>query len=203
MIRHCQALLVDDHPMLRRGLCQLLQLDPRFATPLQAGSGPEALALMTQHAVDLVVLDLNMQPMSGLDTLQAIRRQDRTCKVVIYSVSDAPRDAEAVMAAGADGFLIKDTDPDELIEALAAITQGQQRLSPSLTQALQDEHRWDRELTPRERQIADLIAQGMSNKAISEALFISEGTAKVHVKNLLRKTGCSSRVALAVKALEQ
>ncbi|MBY6187181.1 response regulator [Marinobacter hydrocarbonoclasticus] len=194
-----QLLLVDDHPMLRRGLCQLLAGDTRFLPPWESGNGPEALALLARQQPDLVLLDLNMRPLSGLDTLRAIRRDFPDLKVVMFTVSDHPRDVQAVLDAGADGYLVKDSEPEELVEGLAEVMAGLSVITPRLETALAEaEVNWATNLTPRERQIAELIAEGKSNKAIGEALFISEGTAKVHVKNLMRKTGCHSRVELAI-----
>ncbi|WP_028115669.1 response regulator [Ferrimonas senticii] len=193
------VMLVDDHPLLRRGVVQLLNSEPHFNVAFQAGGGEEALSMLAEELPDLVVLDLNMQPLSGLDTLQAIRQRGYDVKVVIYSVSDNPREAEAVLNAGADGFLVKDTDPEELLDSLKLVMEGERRVTPRLADSIANAEHWDRDLTPREKEIAQLIGQGMSNKAVGEALFISEGTAKVHVKNLLRKTGCASRVELALK----
>ncbi|MBY5993044.1 response regulator [Ferrimonas balearica] len=198
-----QLLLVDDHPMLRRGLCQLLGGDPRFQPPWEAGNGHEALALLARQQPDLVLLDLNMRPLSGLDTLTAIRRDFPQLKVVMFTVSDHPRDVQSVLNAGADGYLVKDSEPEELVEGLARVLAGASVITPRLEAALAEaEAGWAAQLTPRERQIAELIAEGKSNKAIGEALFISEGTAKVHVKNLMRKTGCHSRVELALMVRE-
>ncbi|MBY5922417.1 response regulator [Ferrimonas balearica] len=203
MAESWQLLLVDDHPMLRRGLCQLLEGDPRFLAPWEAGNGPEALALLARQQPDLVLLDLNMRPLSGLDTLRAIRRDFPELKVVMFTVSDHPRDVQAVLDAGANGYLIKDSEPEELVEGLAQVMGGAAVLTDRLEASLAEvEESWAAQLTPRERQIAELIAEGKSNKAIGEALFISEGTAKVHVKNLMRKTGCHSRVELAIKVRE-
>ncbi|WP_298443701.1 response regulator [uncultured Ferrimonas sp.] len=192
------VLLVDDHPLLRRGVAQLLNSEPHFDVAWQAGTGAEALVCLDQAQPDLVLLDLNMQPMSGLDVLQAIRQRGNDVKVVMYSVSDNPREVEAVLSAGADGFLVKDIDPEELLSSLQRVMGGERTITPRIAQSLQECEHWDKDLTPREKEIAQLIGVGRSNKAIGEELFISEGTAKVHVKNLLRKTGCSSRVELAL-----
>lgn len=192
------VLLVDDHPLLRSGLAQLLNSEPHFDVRWQAGGGQEALEVLEQQQPDLVVLDLNMSPMSGLDVLQVIRQRELSVKVVVYSVSDNVSEVDAVLSAGADGFLVKDTDPDELLRSLKQVMADQQAITPRLKEALQSDQRWDKDLTAREKQIASLIGQGKSNRAIGEALFISEGTAKVHVKNVLRKTGCHSRVELAL-----
>ncbi|QIZ77854.1 response regulator [Ferrimonas lipolytica] len=196
------VLLVDDHPLLRRGVAQLLNSEAKFDVQWQASSGEEALACLDEYKPALVVLDLNMQPMSGLDTLQAIRQRGDDVKVVVYSVSDNSREVNAVLEAGADGFLVKDTDPDELLESLSAVMHGDKCITPRIEQQLAETNYWDQDLTPREKEIAQLIGLGKSNKAIGEALFISEGTAKVHVKNVLRKTGCSSRVELALMATQ-
>ncbi|TKB50937.1 response regulator [Ferrimonas aestuarii] len=200
------VMVVDDHPLLRRGICQLLELDPRYELFAEVGSGVDALDATAKEEPDLILLDLNMKGMSGLDTLKALRQEKVTSHVVILTVSDAADDVRALIQAGADGYLLKDSEPDLLLDQVEQVIRGQQVITERLQEYLLERGApqvdWLDELTPREQEIAKLISQGMSNRLLAEKLFISEGTVKVHVKNLLRKTDCRSRVELAVKVLQ-
>ncbi|GLS83341.1 response regulator [Paraferrimonas haliotis] len=203
------VLVVDDHPLLRNGICQLLQAEDEFELFGEVGAGIDALAAMRGDEPDIVLLDLNMKGMSGLDTLNAIRADGITSKVVILTVSDNKQDVIRLLRAGADGYLLKDSDPDELIAQLKQIMLGETIISEQLRPYLQDLNQpdsdtsWIMELTPRELQILQLVAEGMSNRAISDSLHISEGTVKVHIKNLLRKAEAKSRTEMAVRYLNQ
>ncbi|GIU44477.1 response regulator [Shewanella algidipiscicola] len=201
------VLVVDDHPLLRRGICQLIASDADFTLFGEAGSGLDALALVAVNEPDIVLLDLNMKGMTGLDTLNALRQEEITSRIVILTVSDAKQDVVRLIRAGADGYLLKDTEPDLLLEQLKQAMSGQQVLSASveahlqLLQEEQDEQEWISSLTPRELQILQQLAEGKSNRVIAEQLHISEGTVKVHVKNLLRKADAKSRTEMAVRYL--
>ncbi len=175
-----RLLLVDDHPMMRKGVAQLLELEDDLSVVGEAGSGEEALHLAAELDPDMILLDLNMKGMNGLDTLRA----------------------------GADGYLLKDMEPERLLEHIRQAATGQMTLSPQLTQILAQALRGDDrsksldELTERERQILRQIAHGYSNKMIARKLDITEGTVKVHVKRVLHKLGMRSRVEAAVWAVE-
>ncbi|SDJ60103.1 two component transcriptional regulator, LuxR family [Ferrimonas sediminum] len=200
------VMVVDDHPLLRRGICQLLTLDDRFTLFAEVGSGVDALAAVSDDEPDLILLDLNMKGMSGLDTLKALRQEQITSHIVILTVSDAAEDVRTLIQSGADGYLLKDSEPEQILDQVELVLNGQQVITERLQAYLltndEESNGWWQELTPREQEIARLIAEGMSNKILAEKLFISEGTVKVHVKNLLRKTDCRSRVELAVKVLQ-
>ncbi|WP_025819396.1 response regulator [Shewanella marina] len=206
MAKPYSVLIIDDHPLLRRGLCQLLLSDDDFILFDEAGSGEQALALLTDEEPDLILLDLNMQGMSGLDTLQALRLEQISSRIIVLTVSDNKQDVIRLMQAGADGYLLKDTDPDQLLELLKQAMQGQQVISQSISDYLSpsepntDNH-WQEQLTPREIEIVESLVQGLTNRAIADKLFISEGTVKVHMKNLLRKAGAKSRTEIAVQYL--
>ena len=203
------VLVVDDHPLLRRGICQLITSDSDFTLFGEAGSGLDALSAIEENEPDIVLLDLNMKGMTGLDTLNGLRQEGVTSRIVILTVSDAKQDVIRLVKAGADGYLLKDTEPDLLLEKLKQAMQGHRVISESVEDYLYelkdatDEKDWIDNLTPRELQILQLVAQGMSNRTISEELHISEGTVKVHVKNLLRKASAKSRTEMAVRYLNQ
>ncbi|ACA85263.1 response regulator [Shewanella woodyi] len=203
------VLVVDDHPLLRRGICQLITSDSDFTLFGEAGSGLDALSAIEDNEPDIILLDLNMKGMTGLDTLNALRQEGVTSRIVILTVSDAKQDVIRIIRAGADGYLLKDTEPDLLLEKLKNAMQGHRVISESVEEYLYelkdaaDEDDWLSNLTPRELQILEQVAEGKSNRMISELLHISEGTVKVHVKNLLRKGHAKSRTEMAVRYLNQ
>jgi two-component system nitrate/nitrite response regulator NarP len=203
------VLVVDDHPLLRRGICQLITSDKDFTLFGEAGSGLDALSAVATDEPDIVLLDLNMKGMTGLDTLSGLRQEGVTSRIVILTVSDAKQDVIRLLRAGADGYLLKDTEPDLLLEKLKEAMLGHRVISEAVEEYLfelknaTDENEWIDALTPRELQILEHLAEGMSNRLISEQLHISEGTVKVHVKNLLRKAGAKSRTEMAVRYLNR
>ncbi|AEC18222.1 response regulator [Gallibacterium anatis] len=198
-------LVIDDHPLMRRGITQLLQLDDSFEVLAEASNGTEGLALAKQFSPDMIILDLNMKGMSGLDVLKALRLDDIDARIAVLTVSDARSDIFALIEAGADGYLLKDTEPDTLLVQLKKIAEGQVVLSDAVKQRLLDNHSANdplQLLTDREMDVLKLIATGLSNKQIANQLFISEETVKVHIRNLLRKLNVHSRVAATVLYLE-
>ncbi|WP_345857812.1 response regulator [Shewanella algae] len=203
------VLVVDDHPLLRRGICQLLASDPDFSLFGEAGTGLDALAATAENEPDIILLDLNMKGMTGLDTLNALRQEGVTSRIVILTVSDAKQDVIRLLRAGADGYLLKDTEPDLLLDQLKEAMSGHRVISAEVEDYLfelknaADEEAWLDSLTPRELQILQHLAEGQSNRVISEELHISEGTVKVHVKNLLRKANAKSRTEMAVRYLNR
>ncbi|MCY1265357.1 Nitrate/nitrite response regulator protein NarL [compost metagenome] len=203
-----RILLVDDHPMMRKGVIQLLELEDDLSVIGEAGSGEEALRLAAELDPDMILLDLNMRGMNGLETLRALRANGVDARIVVFTVSDDRSDVINVLRAGADGYLLKDMEPERLLEHIRQAATGQLTLSPQLTQILAQALRGDEhpqrieELTDRERQILRQLAQGYSNKMIARKLDITEGTVKVHVKRVLHKLGMRSRVEAAVWAVE-
>ncbi|ADV89114.1 Nitrate/nitrite response regulator protein [Vibrio vulnificus] len=199
-------MLVDDHPLMRRGINQLLSFEEQFEVVAEASNGTEAVAKAHENELDLILLDLNMKGMSGLDTLKALRADGCEASIVILTVSDSPADIEAIVKAGADGYLLKDTEPDELVELLEKAHLGDKAYSSVVAKyLLQREENTDvfDELTERERQILQEVARGFRNKQIADRLFISESTVKVHMKSLLKKLKVPSRTAATVLFLER
>ncbi|MBN6710427.1 response regulator [Haemophilus haemoglobinophilus] len=196
-----KVILIDDHPLMRRGIKQLLELDQSFTVIGDAGSGSEGVNLALQLEPDLIILDLNMKGLSGLDTLKALRSEGIDARILILTVSDAKNDIFNLIDAGADGYLLKDTEPDTLLSQIKRISQGEVILSDSIKNLLL-ERKNDEDpiysLTDREMNVLELIATGLSNKQIAGQLFISEETVKVHIRNLLRKLNVHSRVAATV-----
>lgn len=202
----CRVLLVDDHPLMRRGIQQLLTFEDEFEVVAEASNGADAVAKAHEHKPDLVLLDLNMKGMSGLDTLNALRADDCDATIVILTVSDSPVDIEAIVKAEADGYLLKDTEPDELVELLKRSLCGDKAYSQEVAKYLAERGNGSDvfdELTDREMQILREVAKGDRNKQIADTLFISESTVKVHMKSLLKKLQVSSRTAATVLFLER
>jgi two-component system nitrate/nitrite response regulator NarL len=208
--RH-SIIAIDDHPLFRKGVADLLEMDDSMELVGEASNGPDGLRLAARLRPELILLDINMKGMNGIETLQAIKREDPDARVVMLTVSDNEEDVIAALRLGADGYLLKDMEPEEILQSLRRAVEGKLVISESLTrllaQALRDEgKRLDpREavaLTTREREILEQIACGLSNKLIAKELQISEGTVKVHVKNLLKKLNLHSRVEAAVWALK-
>jgi two-component system nitrate/nitrite response regulator NarP len=201
-----KVLLVDDHPLMRRGINQLLSFEEEFEVVAEASNGADAVALNHELQPDLILLDLNMKGMSGLDTLNALRADGSDASIVILTVSDSPADIEAIVKAGADGYLLKDTEPDELVDLLKQSLTGTKSYSQEVQKYLEmREHSTDvfDELTDREMQILREVAKGYRNRQIADALFISESTVKVHMKSLLKKLKVPSRTVATVMYLER
>lgn len=209
-----RIVIVDDHPLLRRGLRDLLALEPSLALVGEAADGETALALVAETDPDLILLDMKMPGMSGLDTLKALRQAGHDGRILMFTVSDDQQDVLDALRAGADGYLLKDMEPEKLVEQLHQAATGQLAISPELTrllaealrrkpaQGLSQEASKDA-LTQREKDVLKRVALGHSNKMIARQLDITEGTVKVHVKHLLAKLGLRSRTQAAVWVSEQ
>ncbi|HHF6359593.1 TPA: response regulator [Haemophilus influenzae] len=200
-----KVLLIDDHPLMRRGIKQLVELDDNFEVVADVSSGTEGISVALQTSPDVIILDLNMKGLSGLDTLKGLRAEGVDARILILTVSDAKNDIYTLIDAGADGYLLKDTEPDTLLEQIKRIAQGEVILSDSIKNLLLDVHEDNPldSLTDREMGVLRQIATGLSNKQIAAQLFISEETVKVHIRNLLRKLNVHSRVAATVLFFEQ
>lgn len=204
-----KVVIIDDHPLFRKGLSQLLRTIPGFEIVGEAASGRDGLACVLETRPDLLLLDLNMKEMSGLEVLRELRRADIDTRVVMVTVSDAEEDLVAALRAGADGYLLKDMDPESMIAALQSAAAGRIVVSDALTHLMAAALRRDPRpasaaaagLTEQEQRILERIAEGLSNKLIARDLDIAEGTVKVHVKHILRKLELRSRVEAAVWAV--
>ncbi len=205
------VIIIDDHPLFRKGVSQLIALSDQLHLIGEASSGEEGLELARALEPDMILLDLNMRGMSGIETLRALREADLAARILILTVSDAADDLVAAIRAGADGYLLKDMEPEELLARIVEALSGRIVISESLNgllaRSLRDEAQAaERSLTPltdRERDILGCLASGLSNKLIARDLNIAEGTVKVHIKNLLKKLKFRSRLEAAVWAIDQ
>ncbi len=204
-----KLLLVDDHPMIRRGLADLLGFENNISVVAEANHGEEALAYLANHSVDLIVLDNNMPVMNGLETLKKIRERETEGKVLLFTVSDNSKDVKDALQLGVDGYLLKDMEPEDIIKDIHKILRDELVISPSLAPILAQAMRKHAksadnfDLTEREQQVLQMIAEGLSNKMIGNKLGIAESTVKVHVKHILGKVGLRTRVEAAVWAVQQ
>lgn len=204
-----RVLIIDDHPLFRRGVRQLLALEAGFAVVGEAAGGQEGIELAKLHDPDLILLDLNMKGINGLETLRTLRDMGCDARIILVTVSNAPEDLIAAIRAGADGYILKDNDPEDILKMIGNAMQGQTAISPELTNllaaALREEsvsdERHKASLTEREAAILKCLAAGMSNKLIARELDIMESTVKVHIRNLLKKLKFRSRVEAAVWAV--
>jgi two-component system nitrate/nitrite response regulator NarL len=206
-----RVLIIDDHPLFRRGVIQLLALAPApgFTVVGEAASGQEGIELARRLDPDLILLDLNMKGISGLETLRTMRDLEIDARIILVTVSDAPDDLIAAIRAGSDGYILKDNDPDDILRLIDSAMHGQTAISPELTSLLASalreesvvEQRSHAGLTEREASILKCLAAGMSNKLIARELDIMESTVKVHIRNLLKKLKFRSRVEAAVWAV--
>lgn len=204
-----RLLLVDDHPMIRRGLSDLLSLENDVQVVGEANNGQEAINYLQNNNVDLIVLDNNMPIMNGIETLKRIRELDIEGKVLLFTVSDSSKDVQDALEFGVDGYLLKDMEPEDIIKDIRKILRDELVISPSLAPILaqamrkpaKNESNYD--LTDRELQVLQMIAEGLSNKMIGNKLGIAESTVKVHVKHILGKVGLRTRVEAAIWAVSQ
>ena len=207
-----RVLIIDDHALFRVGLQELLE---RRGIEVcgAVGDGNEGLRMASETAPDIVLLDLRMPNTDGITVLRAIRDAGLDMPVVMLTTSSDERDLVESLRSGAQGYLVKDMEPDEVVSALTEVVEGQTVVAPGLTGVLADAVRSDysdsdidaspfAELTPRETEILCHLAEGQSNKVIARNLGISDGTVKLHVKATLRKLGVHSRVEAAVMAVQ-
>ena len=209
-----RVLMIDDHALFRVGLQGLLE-QRGIEVIAAVAEGSEGLQIAQEQHPDIILLDLRMPEMSGLEILQQVKKMDLKIPVVMLTTSNDEHDLVEALRNGAQGYLLKDMEPDELVSALRDIEKGKNVVAQELTDVLarmvqgegHDESNNKEtpfsELTPRELEILCLLADGQSNKVIARNLGISDGTVKLHVKAILRKLEVHSRVEAAVIAVEQ
>lgn len=205
------VLVVDDHPLFRRGVRELLSLEPSIKVVGEAGTRDEALEQVRLHEPDLTILDLNIKGSSGVEILTLLKDEDPSRRVVILTVSDSGDDLFACIRAGADGYFLKDMEPERFLQSLKEALEGRLVVDNAMTRYLTDiirqktgSHAKEKQpLTEREEEVLSLIELGYPNKLIAKRLKITAGTVKGHVKHLLKKLGFKSRVEAAVWASQR
>lgn len=202
-------LIIDDHPLFRKGLRQLIESAAEFKIVGEASGGNEGITLALALNPDMILLDLNMKDMSGIDVLKKLKATDLDARIIMLTVSDNADDLSAALRAGADGYLLKDMEPEDLLDNIRAGAMGKMTLNDKLTAMLaralnegsKPKSTSEAGLTDQEEKILQLISTGKSNKLIAYDLGITEGTVKVHVKHMLKKLNLKSRVEAALWAL--
>ena len=206
-----RILLADDQAMVRSGLRMILESEPDLSVVAEADNGQEAVRLSRREKPDVVLMDVGMPEMDGLEATRLIHRESRDIKFVMLTTFDLDDYVYAALRGGASGFLLKDAIADDLIQAIRIVASGHALIAPSITRRLIDEFASRPEestvtgldeLTEREREVLVQIARGLSNAEIAEALFVSEATVKSHVSHLLTKLGLRDRVQAVVAAYE-
>lgn len=204
-----KVILTDDHSMIREGIKQLLEITGEIEVIGEAADGLECLALLKKVKADVLLLDINMPNMNGLQVLEKINRAQNDVKVLMLTVHNEIEYLIKAIDIGIDGYLLKDSGSEELRKAIFSIYNGEKYIQPELTPLLnqklvEKESDLDKihSLTKRELQILKLIAEGLFNKEIGDRLNISERTVKNHVFNLFKKIGASDRTQAAVFAIK-
>jgi DNA-binding NarL/FixJ family response regulator len=208
-----RVLIADDDDLMRAGLVELLSIDPTIEIVAQASTGREAVERTRERAPDVVLMDVRMPDLDGIAATHELTRAAPGARVLILTTFEQDDYVFGALRAGASGFLLKRTRPDELIAAVHTIATGDSLLSPSVTRrvidrmaqqptpALADQAKVD-ELTPREREVLELLARGLSNHEIAVALVVEESTIRTHVKRILMKLGVRDRVQAVIFAYE-
>lgn len=204
-----RIILVDDHTLFRKGLAELLERDGLIAVVAMTGNPADVQHLLREHSPDVLILDLNMPGTDGINLMQELKTEGFTLPIIILTVSEAEEDLARALRAGANGYLLKSMEPDEVVDAVQRAVKGETVVAPAMTaklvSLLDAKNTADSvldSLTQREREILSHLAKGESNKAIARQLDISYDTVKLHVRHILAKLNLSSRVEAAVFAVE-
>ena len=206
--------IIDDHELVRSGICNALSMSPDITVVGEAGDGREALDLVTRSNPDVVLMDVRMPQMDGIEATRLITASDSAARVLMLTTFDLDDYVYAALRAGASGFLLKDAPAEQLVNAVRVIADGDALLAPSVTRLLIDEVSRRPsvdadsvapglgDLTERELEVLRLIARGMSNGEIAQQLYLGEATVKTHVGRVLTKLGVRDRVQAVVLAYE-
>jgi DNA-binding NarL/FixJ family response regulator len=205
-----RVVLVDDHPVYREGLAKLL-LECGVDVIAQAGNGADALSIVEETAPDVVVMDLNMPGMSGVDVTRKLVERTPASRVLIVSVSAQEEDVTEAILAGASGYVLKDGPVEEVVAGIQAAANGESLISPRIATMLLRRMRLDEPaevdspamtpLSDRELQVLRLVAEGKGNQEIGEALYIGQSTVRNHISSILMKLQVENRVQAAVRAV--
>jgi len=206
-----RLVVVDDHALFRAGLISLLSEMTEFQIIGEAGDGQAALEIVRRLKPDLLLLDVNMPDMSGVEVVQALKSlpQPDPCRVIMLTISKSEEDLLGAIAAGADGYLLKSAEPEELRKAILLVHQGLSVLSPQVTRQVLKaatsndlRHAGESDLSGREMEVLACLAQGKTTNQIASELFISENTVKTHVRHILEKLEASNRAEAVSKATQ-
>jgi len=197
-----RLMIVDDHPVVRVGLASMLSTQPDIDVVGSASSGPEALALLETITPDLILMDLRMPGMTGLEAIRAINLRPEPPRILVLTSFDTDEDIYQAVGAGAQGYVLKDAPQDRLLEAIHLV-HARKRYFPADIAARLTERMARSNLTPREHQVLQLVAKGLTNKEIGRAFGISDNTARNHVNSIIEKLEVSDRTEAATIAMRQ
>ena len=195
-----RVMLVDDHPAFRKGMAALIESETDLRVVAETGNGSEALDLFRRTRPDVVLMDLRLPQMGGVEITMAIRKDYPDARVIVLTTFDTDEDIYRAMQSGAKSFLLKDTSEEELSATIRAVHAGQQTLPPKVAERLAArEERAD--LSEHELQVLQLLTKGRSNKEIASALTVSEDTVKAHIKHVFTKLDVQDRTEAAITAI--
>jgi two-component system, NarL family, response regulator len=199
---HIRVLCVDDHRIVREGIALIISRQPDMEVVGSAATGEEAVLLFKRHRPDVTLMDLQLPTMSGLEAIQAIRREYDDARIIVLTMYQGDEDIHRALSAGATTYLLKDTLSDDLIRFVREVHAGRRPIRPDVKARL-DERAAQPTLTPREIQVMELVSEGRRNKEIASLLGISEETVQVHLKNIFAKLKVSERTAAVNVALRR
>jgi DNA-binding NarL/FixJ family response regulator len=200
--------VVDDHSLFRRGLVSLLSDMPEFNVVTEAGNGQDALRVINETNPDIVLMDVNMPIMNGLEALTSLRQANPEIKVLMLTISQNDKDLIGAIAAGANGYLLKNAEPETLRNTIIQVMQGNSVLSPEVTEKVFESLRRSQQgmgqtlLSSRELEVLGLMAKELSTRQIADTLYISENTVKTHIRHILEKLEVNNRSQAVLKAVE-
>jgi DNA-binding NarL/FixJ family response regulator len=205
-----RILIADDQSMVRHGFRMILESEPGLEVVAEAGDGEQAVAACRRFAPDVILMDVRMPGMDGLQATRAILESRTSSRVIILTTFDVDEYVFEALRAGASGFLLKNASPEQLIQAVTVVARGEALLDPAVTRGVIERFAGTPdppsadldELTARERQVLILVARGLTNAEIGDALVVAQGTVKTHVANVLSKLGCRDRTQAVVLAYE-
>jgi two-component system NarL family response regulator len=197
-----RVLIVDDHAIVRKGLATIINSDPEMTVIAQAEDGQQAIGMFREHQPDVTLMDLKMPRMSGVEAITAICAEFQQARIAVLTTYDGDEDIYRGLQAGAQGYLLKDSKPGELLNGIRAIHSGQKYIPPAVGAKLL-QRMSNPELSERELAVLRLMAQGMSNQDIGTALSIGEGTVKSHVNHIFSKLGVADRTQAVIVAIKR
>ncbi|MEJ2264994.1 MAG: response regulator transcription factor [Anaerolineales bacterium] len=206
-MKHVRLVVVDDHALFRAGLVNLLDQMPELEVVGEAGDGREALEEVQRKRPDVVLLDVNMPVMGGVETVEALKAIDGI-RILMLTISKHDEDLFGAIAAGADGYMLKSAEPEELRRAILLVSEGKSVLSPEVTRRVLQMVGSGKDvysevgLSKREKEVLDCLAKGMTSAQVASQLFISENTVKTHVRHILEKLEASNRAEAVSKAIQ-
>jgi DNA-binding NarL/FixJ family response regulator len=199
--RKVRVMSVDDHPLLREGIAAVINSASDMAMVAQAATGSEAVRGFRDHLPDVTLMDLRLPDMSGIDAMIAIREMAPDARILMFTTFEGDVEVRRALAAGARGYLLKSTPPEELLHTVRLVHSGKRRVPPDVAATLA-EHFNDESLTAREIEVLRYVGDGNRNRDVAERLAISEDTVKAHIKHIMEKLGASDRtqaVTIAVR----